>query len=150
MADNIRLITYAEQTVTPMNDAILQDIEVGQNGIIYGVDISSSGNTILVTGGYGVVKGRLFQVNSSSIEIQLSSGSNLSGRIFVNLDLSNQSEPISLEAETASTLSPLTKEDDANFTNGIYQLELATFTVTTAEITNLKETCLLFCSFFSL
>lgn len=139
MADNIRLITYAEQTVTPMNDAILQDVGVGQNGILYGVEISASGNTISITGGYGVIKGRLFQVNSSSITVQLSSGTTLLGRLYIRLDLSNQSEPILILTETGSTLSTLTREEDANFTDGIYEMELATFSVTTSEITKVVQ-----------
>lgn len=140
MADNIRLITYAEQTVTPMNDAILQDVEVGQNGILYGVEISASGNTISITGGYGVIKGRLFQINSSNIAVQLSSGTTLLGRLYIRLDLSNQSEPISILTETGSTLSTLTKEEDANFTDGIYEMELATFSVSASEITDVYMT----------
>lgn len=138
MADNIRLITYAEQTVTPMNDAILQDVEVGQNGILYGVEISASGNTISISGGYGVIKGRLFQVSSSNITVQLSSGSTLLGRLYISLDLSNQSEPISILTETGSTLSDLTQEDDANFTDGIYEMELARFSVSTTEVSNVQ------------
>lgn len=140
MAENIRLITYAEQTVTPMNDAILQDVEVGQSGILYGVSISASGNIISITGGYGVIKGRLFELSSSSITVQLSSGSTLSGRLHIRLDLSNQSEPISIITQTGSSIAELTKEDDANYTNGIYEMELATFSVTTTEIANVVET----------
>lgn len=139
MADNIRLITYAEQTVTPMNDAILQDVGVGQSGILYGVDITASGNVISLTGGYGVIKGRLFQVNASNITVQLSSGSTINGRLHVRLDLSNQSEPISIIAQTGDSISPLTQEDDANYTNGVYEMELATFTVSTAEVSDVQK-----------
>lgn len=139
MADNIRLITYAEQTVTPMNDAILQDIGVGQSGILYGVDIIASGNVLSLTGGYGVIKGRLFQVNASDITVQLASSSTINGRLHVRLDLSNQSEPISIIAQTGDSISTLTQEEDANYTNGVYEMELATFTVSTAEVSNVQR-----------
>lgn len=140
MAENIRLITYAEQTVTPMNDAILQDVEVGQSGILYGVSISASGNIISITGGYGVIKGRLFELGASSITVQLSSGSTLRGRLYIRLDLSNQSQPISIISQTGNSFADLTKEDDANYTNGIYEMELATFSVTTTEVADVAET----------
>ena len=140
MAGNIRLITYADQTVTPMNDAILQDVEVGQNGILYGVDISASGNTISLTSGYGVIKGRLFEINATEIMVQLSSGSTLRGRLYIRLDLTNQSQPISIISQTGNSFADLTKEEDANYTNGVYEMELATFSVTTTEITNVTET----------
>lgn len=140
MAGNIRLITYADQTVTPMNDAILQDVEVGQNGILYGVGISASGNTISLTSGYGVIKGRLFEINATEIMVQLSSGSTLRGRLYIRLDLTNQSQPISIISQTGNSFADLTKEEDANYTNGIYEMELATFSVTTTEITNVTET----------
>lgn len=140
MADNIRLITYAEETVTPKDDAIIQDIGVGRSGILNGVEVSASGNTIVLTGGYGVIKGRLFQVNASSVTVQLSSGSTLLGRLYIRLDLSNQNEPISILIETGSTLRGLTKEEDANYTDGIYEMEMATFSVSSTEILNLKRT----------
>lgn len=140
MADNIRLITYAEQTVTPMNDAILQDIGVGQSGILYGVDITASGNVLSLTGGYGVIKGRLFQVNASDITVQLASGATVNGMLHIRLDLSNQSEPISIIAQTGDSISTLTQEEDANYTNGVYEMELATFTVSTIEISNVQRT----------
>ena len=139
MADNIRLITYAEQTVTPMNDAILQDVGVEQNGILYGVGISASENTLSLTSGYGVIKGRLFQVNASNITVQLSSGATVNGRLHIRLDLSNQSEPISIIAQTGDSISTLTQEEDANYTNGVYEMELATFTVSTTEVSNVQR-----------
>lgn len=140
MADNIRLITYSEQTVTPMNDAIIYDAGIGKDGILNGVEVTASGNTISITGGYGVIRGRLFQIYSSEIPVTLSSGSNLKGRLYIRLDLSNVSEPVTIQTEVADTLSELTQEFDANFTNGIFEVELATFTVTTAEVTSVKRT----------
>lgn len=139
MADNIRLITYAEQTVTPMNDAILQDVGVEQNGILYGVEISASENTLSLTSGYGVIKGRLFQVSASDITVQLSSGATVNGRLHIRLDLSNQSEPISIIAQTGDSISTLTQEEDANYTNGVYEMELATFSVSTTEVSNVQR-----------
>ena len=140
MADNIRLITYSEQTVTPMNDAIVYDAGIGKDGVLNGIEVTTSGNTISITGGYGVIRGRLFQIYDTQIPVTLSSGSNLLGRLYIRLDLSNVSEPVTIQTEVASSLSSLTQEYDANFTNGIFEIELAKFTVTSSEITDLTRT----------
>lgn len=141
MADNIRLITYAEQTVTPMNDAILQDVSVGKDGILHGVEVTVSGNAIAVSSGYGVIRGRLFEISSTTIPVTLSSSGTSAGRLYVKLDLSNTDEPITLLTAVATgTLPELEKDYDANYTNGVYELELATFSVGSSSITNLVRT----------
>lgn len=141
MADNIRLITYAQQTVTPMNDAILQDVSVGKDGILHGAEVTVSGNSIAVSSGYGVIRGRLFEISSTTIPVTLSSSGTSAGRLYVKLDLSNTDEPITLLTAVATgTLPELEKDYDANYTNGVYELELATFSVGSSNITNLVRT----------
>lgn len=139
MAENIRLITYAQQYVTPMNDAIMHDVEVGRSGILYGVTLSISENNIVVSGGYGVIKGRLFEITETQIPITLATDSNLRGRLYVEMDLSNTYDPILLKTEIGAEISDVVTDSDVNYTNGIYQLNIATFTVTTARITNLTR-----------
>lgn len=139
MAATIKLVTYSGQTVTPKDDAIIYDTSVAQNGVFYGCDVTASGNTLYVAGGYGMVKGRFFEIENSSIPVTLASGDTLLGRLYIHLDLSNSAAPIQLLTETGATLSSLTQEDDANYTDGVYDVEMATFNVTTTAITNLTE-----------
>lgn len=136
----ISLITYSGETVTPMNDAIVYDTAIGQSGILHGVEVSASSNVLTISGGYGVVCGRLFQITTDMTNVVLASSGTLQGRAYVKLDLSNVSSPISIEVETGSSLSALTKNIDANYENSVYCTEIASFTVTTTEITDLVRT----------
>lgn len=137
---SIRLVTFSGETVVPMNDAIVYDSAINQCGIFYGCNVTASGNTIYVDGGYGMIRGRFFEITSSEITVTLSTSGTLNGRLYVHMDLSNTSTPVSLLTETATTLSTLTQEDDANFTNGVWEMEMATFTIDTSEISGLTET----------
>lgn len=139
MAATIKLVTYAGQTVTPKDDAIIYDSAVAQNGVFYGCDVTASGNTLYIAGGYGMIKGRFFEIENSSIPVTLASGDTLLGRLYIHLDLSNSEAPIQLLTETGSSLSTLEHDDDANYTDGVWDVEMATFNVTTSAITSLVE-----------
>lgn len=140
MAVTINLVTFSGQTVTPKDDAIIYDSAIGQCGIFYGCSLSASGNTISVDGGYGMIRGRFFEISASSETVTLSSSGTLKGRIYIKLDLSNSTTPIQVIVERASSLHTLTQEEDANYSDGIWEMELATFKITTSEIVNFTET----------
>lgn len=133
----IELLTWGTGTMTSMNDAVIHDVGVGASGILFGCGVTANGNTLTVAAGYGLIKGRLFQVTSTDVTVTLSSGADQVGRIFVKLDLSNATTPISIETSVGSSLYELTQEDNANYTDGVYEISLATFAVTTSEITEL-------------
>lgn len=140
MAATIRLITYNGQTVVPRTDGIIQDASIGQNGIFYGCEVTSSGNIINISGGYGIIKGRYFEIDASTVPITLATTDTLLGRLYIRLDLSNTESPIQILTETDSSLSPLEQNDDVNYVNGVWEMEMATFTVTTTEVTDVVET----------
>lgn len=133
----ITLLTWDTGEIIPMMDAIIQDVGVGESGILYGCTVSAIGNALNVSAGYGLIKGRLFQVESTDISVTLAPDSNLVGRLYIKLDLSNSETPISIEVATGNELYTLTQEDDANYTDGTYEISLATFTVSTSEITDI-------------
>jgi len=138
MADNIRLITFSGQTVKAVNDANVYEAALGVGGVKYGCEVTaaSSGNTIHITAGNGVLCGRAFEIFETDIPIQLSGSGTLQGRVYLHLDLSNAEEPIQIMTETGSRLTPPIQQEDVNVTNGIYEINLATFEVTTSAITN--------------
>ena len=140
MADNINMLTYANQTILPVHDALINELAAGESGIIYGVSVTAEENTLHIGAGYGVICGRLFEIYESDMTVALSSGSSLQGRVYVHMDLSNTEEPISIMTETGSTLSNLQTDTNVNVTNGVYEIELATFTVSATAITNLTRT----------
>lgn len=120
-----------------MMDAIIHDVGVGESGILYGCAVYAAGNTLSIDAGYGLIKGRLFQVSATEIPVTLSSGADQYGRLIVRLDLSNTSTPISLAVEVGDSLYQLVQEDDANYTDGTYEISLARFTVTASALTGL-------------
>lgn len=140
MAATIRLVTFSGQTVTPKNDAIVYDASVGRCGVFYGCDVTASGNTIYVSSGYGMIRGRFFEIEASTLSVTLASTDTLSGRLYVRLDLSNLDSPIQLLTYTDSSLPALEQDADANYIDGVWEMELATFSVTTTEVTGLTET----------
>ena len=142
MANNIVLKTYKGGSVTPQDDAIIQQTVIGTNGIFKGCSVTyARGNVLSVSQGFGMIKGRFFEVYDCEVGVILNSGSGtLQGRLYIHLDLSNADEPIQLLTETASVLTDLSGDEDINYNNTSYDLELATFGVTRTGITNLVAT----------
>ena len=142
MANNIVLKTYRGGSVTPLDDAIIQQTVIGTNGIFKGCNVTyARGNVLHVSQGFGMIKGRFFEVYDCEVGVILNSGSGtLQGRLYIHMDLSNADEPIQLLTETASVLTDLTGDEDVNYNNTSYDLELATFGVTRTGITNLEQT----------
>ena len=142
MANNIVLKTYRGGSVTPLDDAIIQQTVIATNGIFKGCNVTyARGNVLHVSQGFGMIKGRFFEVYDCEVGVILNSGSGtLQGRLYIHMDLSNADEPIQLLTETASVLTDLTGDEDVNYNNTSYDLELATFGVTRTGITNLEAT----------
>ena len=137
---SIQLVTYANQTVTPTNDAIIYEKAIDQNGIFYGCNVTVTSNNVNITGGYGIVCGREFVINSESIAVTLAPSGTLDGRLYVRLDLADADAPIQLLTATGNTLPALVQDDDVNYTNGVYEIELATFTVGVSSLSDVVET----------
>ncbi len=128
--------------LTPLDDAIIQQTVIATNGIFKGCNVTyARGNVLHVSQGFGMIKGRFFEVYDCEVGVILNSGSGtLQGRLYIHMDLSNADEPIQLLTETASVLTDLTGDEDVNYNNTAYDLELATFGVTRTGITNLVPT----------
>lgn len=137
---NISLVTFAAKTVTPQDDALVYESALGSGGIIYGAEVTiKNANTLHVNAGHGVICGRKFTVYDADIPVALSSSGTLLGRLYIHLDLSNASDPIELLTETGQTLSPLEQDENVNIVNGIYDINIATFTVSTSTIADLRN-----------
>lgn len=137
---SIQLVTYANQTVTPTNDAIIYEKALDQNGIFHGCNVTVSGNTVNITSGYGVICGREFVIQNEAIAVTLAPSGTLLGRLYVRMDLADADAPIQLLTATGNTLPPLVQDDDVNYTNGTYEMELATFTVGVSALSDCTET----------
>ncbi len=137
---SINLVTYANQTVTPTNDAIIYERAIDQNGIFHGCNVTVSSNNVNITGGYGIVCGREFVIESESIPVTLAPSGTNDGRLYVRLDLADADAPIQLLTDQGNPLPPLEQDTDVNYVNGAYEMELATFTVGVSALSDVVET----------
>ena len=134
----INLVTFYDSTVTPQDDALIYENALPGSGMIYGGNVTiKNANTLHVTAGHGALCGRKFTIEETDVPVQLTSSGTLNGRLYIHMDLSNVDEPITLEVERASTLTPPVQQSNVNITDGIYEIDLATFQISTSTISNL-------------
>lgn len=140
MADNIRLITWSGENVKPVNDANVYEAALGNGGIKYGCEVTvASSNTLAISAGNGVLCGRAFEVFDTTVQVQLSGSGTLQGRVYIHMDLSNTAEPIAILTETGQAITPPIQQENVNVINGIYEINLATFSVSPSSISNLID-----------
>lgn len=141
MADNILLKTWTDQLNMPIHDAIVRDTLTQMSGVYKGCTVTyASGNVVHVAAGYGMIKGRLFELYETELQVSLPSSGTAKGRVYIHMDLGNADEPIQILTVTGSTLPALVCDEDCNFDNGIYEIELATFNCSTVTITDIVFT----------
>ena len=135
----IRLVTFYNSTVTPQDDALIYENSLPASGMIYGGNVTiKNANTLHITAGHGALCGRKFTIEEDDIPIILTSSGTLNGRLYIHMDLSDTGEPISLEVEKANSLTPVVQQSNVNITDGIYEINLATFTISTSTVSDLK------------
>lgn len=134
----INLVTFAAQTVTPQDDALIYESALTGSGMIYGGTVTiKSANVLRVAEGHGALCGRKFTIEATDVPVALTPSGSLLGRIYIHMDLADTDEPISIRVETASSLTPVIQDTDVNINNGVYEINLATFTINTSTISNL-------------
>lgn len=140
---SIELVTWNGHLVTPQDDALIYETAINVSGIFYGVEVTlKNSNTLHVTGGHGIIAGRKFTVEEEDISIVLPQAE-MNGRLYIHMDLSNTAAPMQFMTEVASTLTEPIRDDDVNIINGVYELNLATFTAgvsTISNVVNVRET----------
>ena len=135
-----KIVQWTDSTVYPKYDRIFYDVANGYNGIVHGCEITHLGsNQIRVAQGFLLIKGALVEVAQTDVMVELSSAGAQRGQMWVRLNLSD-STPIQLMSEAASQLSVLTQDEDCNFSNGIYELQLCEYDVSETAISNLDIT----------
>lgn len=146
MASNIVLKTYAagdnnQGSVTPQNDALVYQAAIPTNGIFNGATVTlSSANVLHVAAGFGIMGGRFFEVLENDISVQLSASGELLGRLYIHLDLGNADNPISIESYTGASLLALQGDPNLNLDDGVFDMELCTFSINELTISNIVNT----------
>lgn len=141
MGKNIDLKQYDGSQVTPKDDAILYDMIVRQNGILNGCVLTWKGsNQIHIDAGYGMIKGRMFEVKEQTLYANLpDSIEKKKGYILISLDLKKADNPI--EIVTCITDSAQWQQDgDINFINGVWEMPIAEYMATNLGINSFVET----------
>ena len=136
----ISLVTFAGQTVTPQDDALIYEAALLGSGLIYGGTVTlASANTLHIAAGHGALGGRKFTIEETDIPVALTPSGTLLGRVYIHMDLGDVDEPIAFMVETAESLTPCVQDPDINIVNGVYEINLATFDVDTSTISNLDN-----------
>ena len=141
------LKTFAGQSISPLDDALMRNgMAAGQDGVAYGLTLTKPSNsTIRFSAGYGMIQGREFQLTAAeTVNITLASSGTKYGLVYLQMDLSNTSSPLSIGVQYASTadgFSALTQNSNVNINSGIWQMELARITISTSDITVYTRTC---------
>ena len=140
MAQNITMKQVPNGTVTAKDDRIVYDANLADSGIIYGCDIAYIGNNMIhINAGYGIIKGGLFEIEDHTEYVEFAESGTLHGQIYLHLDLSAD-DKLTIVKETAASLHPMTQNANANFENGIYEMQLCTFEATATTLQNVTQT----------
>ena len=141
---SVKLITWNDSLVTPLDDALVYHTAIENSGIIYGATVSiKSSNLLHITSGHGILCGRKFTVEEEDIPVVLPATGDMNGRLYIHMDLSNTGEPIQLMTEIAQTLTPEIRDDDINIIIGTYDMNIVTFTASPTGITELERVAIM-------
>lgn len=136
----VTLHTIDGGTVNAINDALLYDFIIGQNGIATGATVTSEGALLLhIDSGWGVIKGRIFSIEAETVSATPSTSGTVKGRLILQIDITNTTNPITFVTQAAATL-PALQQEDINNAGTIFQLPIATYDVNEVAISNLQMT----------
>ena len=126
----IEIITYDEKTVQALHDALLYDGIIGNDVILSGMEMAELGGqnfTLDIQAGYGVIQGRVFKFGGGSVEIAPPTSGSTNGQIIIQIDLSNDAEPIKIFSD--NTMRSLRKDENFNIMKGVWETQYCTYTV---------------------
>lgn len=141
MAEVISLSTFHGHNLTDQDHALFMQTVTSQSGLFYGCEVTlKDENTLHVSTGEGIACGRIFRIMDMDYPVELSASGDLLGRLYVHIDTALDDTPAQLMDVQGSTLPALIQEDDMNQSTGVYEIELATFSINELGISNLEFT----------
>lgn len=142
MSETIRGITFAEQSVTPADDAIVRRAILG-DGVLTGCDISYSGSTLTMAAGYIIACGRTFQITAAQNWAVVDATSGVA-RLLLTMDLTKTAtedtfRQIDFSIEYASAADGFVDliQEDINLSGTKYQIVVAVVSLGTGGITGI-------------
>lgn len=134
----VTLHTFDGGTVNAINDALLYDFIIGKNGIVTGATVTSASALLLhIDSGWGIIKGRIFSIEDETISVTPSTSGTMQGRLILQIDITNTTNPITFVTQVAATL-PALQQEDINGNGTIFQLPIATYDVNEVAVSNLQ------------
>lgn len=141
MAEVISLSTFHNHNLTDQDHALFMQTVTSQSGLFYGCEVTlKDENTLHVSTGEGIACGRIFRIMDMDYPVELSASGDLLGRLYVHIDTALDDTPAQLMDVQGSTLPALIQEDDMNQSTGVYEIELATFSINELGISDLEFT----------
>lgn len=138
---SIILNTFTGNQAIAKFEAMIMDAAIGESGFLDGCDITYIGtNQVSIPASNGIIKGRKFTIQAETKACALASSGSMPGRIYLHMDLSDSVNPLQILSVAAATLPALVMDEECNFTTGIYEVEIATYTASTTAISNLTLT----------
>lgn len=142
MSENIRGITFAEQAVTPADDAVVRRAILG-DGTLTGCEISYSGSTLTMAAGYIIACGRTFQVTAAQNWAVVDSTSGVA-RLLLTIDLTKTAtedafNQIEFSIEYAPSQDGFVDlvQEDVNLAGTRYQIAACVVSLGTGGITGI-------------
>lgn len=142
MSENIRGITFAEQAVTPADDAIVRRAILG-DGVLTGCEVTYSGSTLTLASGYIIACGRSFQITTAQNFAVVDATSGVA-RLLLTIDLTQTAteetfNQISFSIEYAAAEDGFVDliQDDINLSGTKYQIVCAVVSLGTGGITGI-------------
>lgn len=127
----------ANGQVTALTDRRLYEFIVQQTGIVEGCTVATtSGLQVQIQGGWGIIMGCLFTISTETITVTPSSSGTVNGRLILQIDTATGQGQFVTQA--SSSLPALTQED-INTNGTIYQLPLATYSVSELAVSGLTN-----------
>lgn len=105
-----------------------------------GCEITSLGGTVLhISDGWGVVQGRVWSIAAQDISVTASTSGTVNGRLLLRLDTSlDAGSAAQLVTQAATTLPALNQEDTLSG-GSVYELPLATYSVSETSVASLNQ-----------
>lgn len=138
MAITAYQVAYSQSTgnglVTPVADRRLYEFLLTKTvGVAEGLGIEASGTGLIVQNGWGVIKGCVFSVTQETVQATTPASGSTNGRLIIHLDVT--AGTIEFVTQVGASLPALTQED-INQGGSVYELALATYTISPTTISN--------------
>lgn len=139
MAITAYQVEYSSSTgnglVTPVADRRLYEFMLMKTvGVAEGLGIEASGTGLIVQNGWGVIRGCVFSVTQETVQALTPASGSASGRLLIHLDVTAGT----IEFVSQQGTLPSLVQEDINQGGSVYEMVLATYTISPTTISNLS------------